>query len=115
MKHEECIKKQALNSFAFGKSKPIKVLHLSHTKMLIPPETYAFLLEHHFKHIRKWVLYGDLSEPIDHLLPILEDNDELISAWVHHNERQNNMPRQKKTKANEPVIGLVEFTDQFRH
>ena len=81
--------------------------------MPIPPETYAFLLEHDYKHVREWVLSGELPPPIESLLPLLEDNYGLIVAWVDHNERHRKM-LPIKSNINKQLIGLVEFYIQIQ-
>ena len=80
--------------------------------MSIPPETYAFLLEHDYKYVREWVLTGELSTPIKNLLPLLEDNQELITAWVDHNERNRKMIR-SRCGAYKSLIGLVAYCAQI--
>ena len=81
--------------------------------MSIPPETYAFLLEHDYKYVREWVLSGKLATEIEGRLPLLEGNRELIAAWVNHNERHRKMIR-SNCGANKPLIGLVQFAGQIR-
>ena len=81
--------------------------------MSIHPETYAFLLEHDYKHVRKWVLTCELDAAIKDRLSLLEDNRELLAAWVHHNERNQKMVR-SKCGINKLLIGLVTFWDQFQ-
>ena len=80
--------------------------------MSIPPETFAFLLEHDYKHVREWVLSGKLATQIEGRLPLLEDNREVITAWVYHNERNRKMVN-SKCGIYKPLIGLVKFWDQY--
>ena len=82
--------------------------------MSIPPETYAFLLEHEYKYVQEWVLSGKLAKPIVNLLPLLEDNQTIITAWVDYNERHRKMLRSKKQNPNKPVLGYVEFCDLYQ-
>ncbi len=78
------------------------------------PETYAFLLEYRYEHVRHWVLTGEVEKPIESLLPLLEDNQELIVAWVHHNKRRKNMiATASKDEPVKPEIGLVDFWKQL--
>ena len=80
--------------------------------MTILPETYAILLEHDYKHVREWALSGNLAPEIKDRLSLLEDNRELIVAWVDYNERHRKMLRSKR-HTNKPLIGLVAFWDQW--
>ena len=81
--------------------------------MSIPPETYAILLNHDYEHVREWALSGKLAPEIEGRLPLLEDNREMIVAWVHYNERHRKMLKGKKRNPHKPVLGYLEFGDQI--
>ena len=79
--------------------------------MHIPPEDYAFLLEHDYAYVRTWVQTGEVPLAIDDLLPLLETYKKPITAWVWHNERHGKMMESKSERG--LAIGYAEFYGQL--
>ena len=59
--------------------------------MTILPDTYGFVLEQEYKHVRTWAQTGNVPADLSFLAGILQANRAIITDWVNHNEAHRRM------------------------
>lgn len=82
---------------------------------MIRPEAFAFLLERHYEVVEDWVLTGKLDPKHHNLAGILTIHQDLIHAWIKHNQIHHRMAHLNGAPtAAIRTIGLIDFYDLYQ-
>lgn len=84
--------------------------------MTILPDTYGFVLEQEYRHVRTWVQTGKLSTNLSFLTGILQANRAIVTDWVNHNEAHRRMVLRHFPKATAPLwsIGFADYAAMYQ-
>ena len=82
-------------------------------RMTIPPETYAFVLETDYQHVRRWALNGKTPKKRPYLASVLRIDANIIKNWVKHNEAHRKMAGKTTKSKLTPIFKYEDFYEQY--